>query len=203
MIAGTVMTRQVVYDKSTHAVEIIVASYPQSLEAGTVTNKPGQYINQTIQQIASAAASVAGVTVKFLGDLTGTELPFDRVSEGLGERLYDFIKRLADMRNLHTTDDENGNLVLARGKAGGASVATLTEGVNIKSARMIMNYAFATDRMVAQTQTFGTDARNGTAASQVALTAVTPNYKGPSRPQVVMLDYTGRSKTFGWASIKR
>src|ERR1700693_5236825 len=54
VISGTVMTRPVFADRQTHAVEIIVASYPQSLDAGTVVGKPGQYINQTLMQIASS-----------------------------------------------------------------------------------------------------------------------------------------------------
>ena len=81
VITGFVMSRQVVFDRGTHAVEIIVAAYPQSLDAGTVQGKPGQYLNQTIQQIATSAAGTVGVKVKLVGELSGTEIPFPRISE--------------------------------------------------------------------------------------------------------------------------
>jgi prophage tail gpP-like protein len=191
VIAGTVMTRQVFADRQTHAVEIIVASYPQSLDAGTVVGKPGQYINQTLMQIASSAAGIAGVSVRMVGDTSGTEIPFPRISEHIGERIIDFIARLANWRNMHLTDDEQGNLVLARGQTGGQSVAQLQEGRNVEAIRMIKNYQFGADPIIFNGQTHGTDSVNGTDASQVAITRSNPNYAGPKRPLVILGDNVG------------
>src|SRR5665647_572937 len=53
-ISGIVTTRQAAYADKEHGVEIIVASYTESGIASTVDANPGQYKNQTIQQIASA-----------------------------------------------------------------------------------------------------------------------------------------------------
>ena len=194
VISGWVMTRQVAYDKATHGVEIIVCSYPQSLEAGTVTGKPGQYKQQTFQQIANAVAGQAGVKVKILGSPPGSDLPFARVSEHIGERMMDFIGRLARWRNLFLCDDEDGNLVATRGQANGggsAAVATLQEGRNIESCRMVMNYQFGVDPLIFQSQQPGSDANNGTAAAQNAYTYRDPNYVGPKRPQVILGDHSG------------
>jgi prophage tail gpP-like protein len=122
VISGFVMTRQVAADKGTHAVEIIVAAIPQSLDAGTVQGKPGQYINQTVQQIATSAAGLANVKVRLIGELSGTEIPFKRISEHVGERLADFIGRLAGWRNLHMTDDATATFALcAASRAGSRS----------------------------------------------------------------------------------
>jgi hypothetical protein len=46
---GYVMSRQAVVDKSTHGVEVVVASKTQNAIIGTVQNNPGQYKNQTLQ----------------------------------------------------------------------------------------------------------------------------------------------------------
>jgi prophage tail gpP-like protein len=199
VIAGTVMTRQVFYDRQTHAVEIIVASYPQSLDAGTVVGKPGQYINQTLMQIASSVAGLAGVSVRMVGDQSGANMPFPRISEHIGERMIDFIGRLANWRNMHLTDDENGNLVLARGQTGGQTIAQLQEGRNIEACRMVKNYQFAADPLIFQSQTHGTDATNGTDASQNAITKSNPNYTGPKRPQVILGDNAGNKAEAGMA----
>jgi prophage tail gpP-like protein len=191
VISGTVMTRQVFADRNTHAVEIIVASYPQSLDAGTVVGKPGQYINQTLMQIASSVAGLAGVSVRMTGDQSGADMPFPRISEHIGERMIDFIGRLANWRNMHITDDENGNLVLARGKMGGQTVAQLQEGRNVEMLRMVKNYQFGADPLIFQSQQHGTDSTNGTDASQNAITKSNPNYTGPKRPLVILGDNSG------------
>jgi prophage tail gpP-like protein len=191
VISGYVMTRQVAADKQTHAVEIIVASLTQSLEAGTVVGKPGQYINQTLMQIASSAAGLAGVSVRMVGDTSGANMPFPRISEHIGEQIIDFIRRIANWRNMHLTDDENGNLVLARGKTSGQTIAQLQEGRNLESVRMVKNYQFAADPLVFQSQTYGTDTTNGTDASQNAISKSNPSYTGPKRPQVILGDNSG------------
>ena len=93
VLDGYVMSRQFAADKNTHAVEIVVASKTQSAT--------GQYKNQTLSQIASSAAATAGLNFRMTGDTSGTEIPFDRVSEHIGERLIDFIGRLCTWRNMH------------------------------------------------------------------------------------------------------
>lgn len=191
VIDGWVMTRQVVYDKQTHGVEIIVASLPQSLDTGTVRGRPGQYKQQTFRQIASAAAGQAGVKVRVIGSPPGADLPFERVSEHIGERLIDFIGRLARWRNLFLTDDENGNLIAFRGQSGKAATAMLQEGVNIESCRMVMNYQWAADPISFGTQQPGNDTTNGTNSSQVAYTQSNPNYVGPKRSMFILGDNSG------------
>jgi hypothetical protein len=124
--------------------------------------------------------------VRMVGDTSGANMPFPRISEHIGERIVDFITRLADQRNMHLTDDENGNLVLARGQTGGQTVAQLQEGRNLEACRMVKNYQFAADPLIFQSQSHGTDSINGTDASQNAITKTNPNYVGPKRPAVIL-----------------
>ena len=128
VLDGYAMSRQFAADKNTHAVEIVVASKTQSAIAATVKNNPGQYKNQTLSQIASSALATAGLNFRMTGDTSRTEIPFDRVSEHIGERLIDFVGRLCTQRNMHLVDNSNGNLVATRGQPGGAAAAMLVEG---------------------------------------------------------------------------
>jgi prophage tail gpP-like protein len=182
VITGYVMTSQVVFDKGSHAVEIVVASQTQNAIIGTVQNNPGQYKNQTFQQMASAVLSKVGVNLRMAGDTSGADIPFLRVSEHIGERAIDFVHRLAAWRNLYLVDDSQGNLVATRGTSGGSSGATLVEGQNIESARRVLSYDTTTDRLSVTTQQSGNDQTNGMASSQVFASAAIANYKGPSRP---------------------
>jgi prophage tail gpP-like protein len=181
-INGYVKSRQTVFDKNTHAVEIVVASTTQNAIIGTVTNNPGQYKNQTLSQMATAVLSKVGVNFKMTGDTSGTDIPFDRVSEHIGERAIDFVQRLAMWRNMYLVDDSQGNLIATRGGSSGSSAAMLVEGQNIESARLVMDFDTTTDRLSVTTQRAGNDQTNGTASSQVFASTNVPNYKGPSRP---------------------
>ena len=192
VIDGEVTLRQVVYDKSTHSVEVVVSSWTQALTVATVANNPGQYKNQTLLQMAQTVAARASVNVKMTGDQTGAGLPFLRVSEHIGERIIDFIGRLATWRNMHLVDDSEGNLVLTRAPLSlGASAASLVEGVNIESARLVMSKLFAPDTVSATTQQSGNDQINGTASAEVFATASVPNYKGPPRPFLFLGEHPG------------
>jgi prophage tail gpP-like protein len=182
VIDGQVITRQVALDKATHAIEVVVASNTQNALVGTVSNNPGQYKQQTIMQIASAALAKVSVNVRLTGETSGTEIPFERVSEHIGERAIDFVERLAQWRNLHLTDDADGNLVMTRAGSSGSSSATLIEGVNIESARLLENRQFTPNRISLTTQRAGNDQTNGTASSQVFASQNVANYKGPVRP---------------------
>jgi prophage tail gpP-like protein len=191
VIAGEVTVRQVVFDKGTHNVEVVVSSWSHGLTVATVANNPGFYKNQTLLQMASTVAARAQVAVVMNGDQTGADLPFPRVAEHIGERCIDFIDRLARWRDMHLVDNSQGNLVLTRAPLSlGASVASLVEGQNIESARLTMSKLFAPNVVSGTAQQPGTDEVNGTAASQVFASAAIPNYVGPPRPFLFLGEHT-------------
>ena len=191
VLDGYVMSRQFAADKNTHAVEIVVASKTQSAIAATVRNNPGQYKNQTLSQIASSAAATAGLNFRMTGDTSGTEIPFDRVSEHIGERLIDFIGRLCTWRNMHLVDDSDGNLVATRGTIGGAAAAMLVEGQNIESMRLTEDFNALVDRAGFTGQQPGNDQTWGTASSQVFASTTLSNYKGPPRQALYTAEQPG------------
>ena len=106
---------------------------------------PGQFKNQTLKQLANAAAGQYGVRPDAQGAIDGAEKLFERVSVHLGEsHRFSLSCRLAQMRNVHITDDEIGNIVGMRG--GGTTVAELQEGRNILSAELIWSNDTAVDK---------------------------------------------------------
>lgn len=186
VISGVVETRQVAYDPLSHGVEIIVASLTQNVIASTVDANPGQYSNSTFTQIANAVCGPVGVTCNIIGSPPGADKPFERVSELVGETRFQFLERLARMRNIHVVDDGNGALNFFRGSQGDLG-ASLVEGQNIKSLRLIMRNQFAADPINAIGQNFGTDQHWGEQASNIIATVTNPNYSG-NRPLTILAE---------------
>jgi prophage tail gpP-like protein len=137
VISGMVYLRQASYDAKEHGVQIGISSIAQSIEASTVDAAPGQYINQTLQQIGSAVFGRVGVNFSIEGAPAGADMPFPRISEHVGETRFAFIERLCRMRNVHMVDDGTGGIVAFRGPRGTAST-TLREGRNILRARLLL-----------------------------------------------------------------
>lgn len=154
IISGLVYLRQGVLDARTHQVQIGISSFGQSVMASTVKGEPGQYINQTLQQIGSTVFGEVGVkfTVKAPGDM-----PFPRVSEQLGETRFAFIERLCRMRNMHMIDDGNNGIVAFRGAAEGGLV--VREGRNLKRGRILLKNNDHVDEIVIK----GHDSNNDSA----------------------------------------
>jgi prophage tail gpP-like protein len=181
-ITGTVQTRQAVFGPKDHGVEIIVASLTEQGVNTTVDANPGQYRNQTISQIASAVYGKVGVSVNVDG-ASGANMPFERVSEAIGETRNAFIQRLAKMRDLHMVDDANGVLNLIRGETAGST--TLTEGGNILKGRILLTNEVSANPVNVVAQNFGTNVHNGPACAQVSATV--PG-TGIFRPYTIMAE---------------
>jgi prophage tail gpP-like protein len=187
-ISGVVETRQVAYDAKNHAVEIIVASYTQNTIASTVDGTPGQYLNSTFQQIANAVCGPVGVTVKVDG-VAGADKPFERVSEHIGETRFQFLERLARMRNLHPCDDSSGALVFGRGSTGGG--AMLVEGRNILKGRILLRNQWAVSQVTTILQQHGNDQHWGDDARDISATVPNPAYSGTNRPLTIVGEQPG------------
>jgi prophage tail gpP-like protein len=152
---GAVAVRQVSYDADSHNVRIIIQSKVADLIKATLDMPPGQFKNQTLPQLANAAAGQYGIGLTLRGAIDGAQKVFERVSIHLGESPFQFITRLAQMRNVHITDDETGNLVGIRG--GGSSAGELQEGRNILSAELIWSNDTAVDKFTGDADLPGND----------------------------------------------
>lgn len=168
MGAAVIDMRQIYFDAGVHHVQIRVYSITQNVVTSTVDAKPGQYTNSTFIQIAGAAAGKVGINVKLIGNPSGADKPFERVSEHVGQPIIDFVSGLAQLRNLHMTDDANGNWVFLRGDTSTAAGGlTLTEGVNILKARGILENNQLVPKVDTVGQNFGNDTHWGEDAQNV------------------------------------
>lgn len=172
-INGAVYLRQGAVDASAHVVQIGIMSRAQAVAVSTVDANPGQYKNQTLQQIGTVVFGKVGVAWNVTAPNADT--PFPRVSEHVGETRFCFIERLCRMQNVHMIDDGNGGIIGFRGPLATSSPAAtqaapkrviitggtvvggpqqqipmtnlvLQEGVNIKSGRVLLkNNEMVTD----------------------------------------------------------
>jgi prophage tail gpP-like protein len=196
VINGSVYLRQAAYDDKTHAVQIGVTSKTQIITRTTVDVNPGSYPNQNIQQIASACFGKVGVGFSIVGSPSGADQKFTRVCEHPGESRFNFIERLSRMVNLHMMDDGNGNIIAFRGTQGGG--LTLTEGVNILKARLLL-------QVDDHVETFGCvgQQNNPTSGATGAQNIATATSTSPGKPMGGMCKFTAEeSLTSGMLQMR-
>jgi prophage tail gpP-like protein len=174
---GVVDLRQVYFDKASHGVQVRVTSRTQNVLSSTVAAAPGQYTNSTIQQIGSAVCQPLGVTCQVIGNPQGADMPFERVSEQVGQPAFDFLEMLARRRHLFVVDDAQGNLNFVRGGSGTplGSADPLIEGQNIELARVVMENNPLIPAVTSKGQNFGNDDHWGKDAQDVSSTVQNPN----------------------------
>jgi prophage tail gpP-like protein len=168
-INGNVYLRQAAADANTHAVQIGICSKSQKVMRTTVDGTPGQYLNQTIQQIGSAVFGKVGVGFNVIGAPSGANLPFPRISESIGQTRFSFIENLCRMRNLHLIDDGQGNISAYRGPQGQA--APLQEGVNILKSRLLLKVDEYNENLIGLAQVY----KQGAPGAQVSASATVSN----------------------------
>ena len=174
--SGAVAVRQVAYDGQNHNVKFVVQSKTIDLVKTTLDMPPGQFKNQNLSQLANAAAKKFGVSFSLRGAPAGADKVFERVSLHMGESPFQFINRLAQMRNIHIFDNAQGNLVGLRGAD--SVVAELQEGRNILSAELIWSNDTAVDTIKVDIDQHGNDSHWGDKARAAAAEAKNSNYNG-------------------------
>lgn len=184
VVTGNVTVRQVAYDKNNHAVRFIVQSKPGDTVTGTVEAKPGQYRKSNLQQIARSVLAPFGIDFKITGAPDGANKIFDRVSVHPGEGVFELIERLSRFRNLHLTDDADGNLVATR-RDSVETVGDLQEGRNILSAQLVWNDSAAAYQVKTLIDDHGSDPRWGDEVRGNSATATNPDY---NRKKTIVLN---------------
>jgi prophage tail gpP-like protein len=130
MLTGYIERYEPSYNKDTHTVRIAGRSKTCDV-IDCMPDINGSFNGQTLDAIARAIASPFGVNVIVQCDV-GAAFP-QAVMEKT-ETAHSFLEKLARMRQVLVTDDENGNLVLTQAGLGGTATGSLTEGGNILEA---------------------------------------------------------------------
>src|ERR1035437_1764094 len=158
-ISGKVYRRSVDYTKDSHDVQIGIWSNTRVATDQSVKAAPGEYVNQTLPQIANAVLAPIGIKA-IVAPGVGASLPFPVVRETPGESVIEFVERLARHRGMHLSDDQNGNLhfnPLTSPTGGGAD---FVEGGNIIRGHILIQSEYATVKMDVKGQPAATSATN-------------------------------------------
>ena len=108
-IAGVIIQRQVSYDANQHAVMLYGKGVTWYAARGSILDKKSEYDNQTFEQIARKVVAPFGVGIKVVGTLDA--IPYPKMQVQPGEKLFDFLERIARPKGIVVGSDEKGNFV--------------------------------------------------------------------------------------------
>lgn len=137
LLAGYIDATPISYDDTQVSVGVTGRSKTCDLVDCSAEHGAGQWLNRKIEKIASDLASAYGVKVLTEVD-TGGVVTDHQVQPG--ETIFESLGRLLTLRQLLSTDDANGNLVLIEPGSGGRAATALKLGDNILSADIGLDY---------------------------------------------------------------
>jgi prophage tail gpP-like protein len=134
-MTGVLIERQVGYDPDNHGIQLLgigdsIYGYKSSVNTTT-----GSFDDMSFEQIARKVLEPYG-TVKTIGELNA--LKFDKVQANPGESIWQFLENLARPRGIIMASDKDGAFLFI-GMRHADTIATLKEGVNIKSMNFTVN----------------------------------------------------------------
>ena len=162
-ITGMVTVRQVAYDGQSHGVQIMGKGRSWHAARSSIIDEHGSFDDQTFEQAARQVIAPFGVGVKTVGKLDAT--PFFRLQIEPGEKLWDFLERIARPRGVVMGSDHLGNFLLI-GEHDIDLEDRLVEGDNIKLCQCVISIEAAHSEYLVRGQTAASDDQHGAAASQ-------------------------------------
>src|SRR5580765_7997747 len=136
-ITGYIEVRQVAYDARSHAVMLIGKSATAGPAKSSVDTKDGNFDNMSVEQAARKALAKTGASIKVIGSLNAQ--PYDKLQNQPGEKIWDFMERIARPRGIIIGSDAQGNFLLI-GDHSYPVEGQLIEGINIKQCQAVFNY---------------------------------------------------------------
>ena len=130
VVSGYVDTVTVDYDKGSHTIAVRGRDATGDLVDSSAATSPGEWHNETLENIASALTEPFGIPVRAEVD---TGEPFTRFRIEEGESVFEAIERASRFRAVLPISDGAGGLVLG-GPSRSRSSVRLERGVNILSA---------------------------------------------------------------------
>jgi len=167
VITGSIEVRQVAYNADQHATQLIGKSQTVWAAKSSVSSKDGNFDGMTFEQAARKALAPYGVGIKVIGELNPR--PFDKLQSQPGEKVWDFLERIARPRGIVLGSDPFGQVLLI-GKHDNPITAELVEGTNIKTCQAIISYTDRFGQYDVSGQSPASDDHNGTDASQLHCT---------------------------------
>ena len=127
--------RTATFDAESHDLIVSGKSMTCDLVDSSVPIKPGTFNGMTMEQVTRSLIAPHNVGLVLQNTPPIFAKPFKSLVPQYGETCFEMIQRMAVVRGVDMTDDENGNLVIGCGDPSAAPVAELVESRNILSAR--------------------------------------------------------------------
>lgn len=181
VLTGHVYQAPISYDGKQISLTIEGSSLTRDLVDCAAINQPSQWRQQGLLTIVEALAKPYQVNVR-------SEIPpttkLQTHSIVPGETVFKSIDRLLTLYRVFSTDDANGNLVLAQPGSAGRAGDVLELGKNILSASTARDYSavFSEYRVIGQHK--GSDQKSGSAVSEVSGVSSEAN---PQRKRVTVI----------------
>src|SRR5262245_17244894 len=169
VIMGHIDLRQVAYDATRHGVEIQGKSATAPVARSSVDTKTGSFDGMSFKEVAKQVLKDYPVGIKILGKLDDT--PFAYLQNQPGERIWDFLERLARPRGIVLGSDSFGNVLLIGDHQNPVLNTQLIEGENIKKMQFVFSKVYAFQEFKTTAQSAASDDNHGPAASQLQATA--------------------------------
>ena len=164
-IFGVITTRQVAYDGSQHQTMLVGKGLSTFAAKSSMDSKTGEnFDGMTFEQVARKVLAPFPSGVEVIGKLDAT--PFEKLQNQPGERVWDFLERLARPRGIVMGSDEFGNILLI-GDHDKQPDSELTEGVNILKCQCIINDDPTFYLFKVRSQVAASDDNRGKAASEL------------------------------------
>lgn len=133
-IQGIILRRQTAYDANSHMVELSGVSREWAANTSSVPTTINNFDNMPLDAIAQKLMSFYGVGYQPIGTIDPT--PFDHMQAQPGEKVFDFLDKLARHRGAVLGADSSGNFLLV-GQHANPIVQQLIEGQNIKKMQCV------------------------------------------------------------------
>ena len=163
VISGPIITRQVAYDANQHVVQLQGVSHSWFADRSSIEHKDSDFSNQNFLQIAGTILAPTGVGYETVGEIDNT--PFESASPSPGEKIGQFLERLARDRKIIISNLPNGKYLFV-GEHQFPKIGELIEGENIKKMQCVITDESAYSEYVIRAQKKANDESHGRAASE-------------------------------------
>lgn len=186
VLTGWVFATPISYDATKISRSVGGRSLTADLVDCAAINKPGQWRNQSVQQVVQALADSYGV--KVLSEVAETDKLTDHTIEP-GETVFESIDRLLTLSRLLSTDDPRGRLVIVKPGSAGRAVDRLELGKNILTGSGALDFSGVFSEYEVVGQRAGTDTAHGASASEVQASVSDPR---AARKRVLLIHESGQ-----------
>ena len=169
-VTGIITQRQVAYAASEHGVQLSGVGVQWAASTSSVPSEKGQnnFDNQNVSAIFTKVVGSVGGSPKVIGK--PSDMKFENMQSQPGELVFDFLDKIARMRNAKLGSDHLGNLLLI-GEHSPPITQNLTEGQNILKMQCVFSSEFLYNEYKLNSQAPLRDDKSASDSAEIMVTA--------------------------------